>query len=81
MKYCSAIIGAKSMKKVSVEERCAVLVISASNSVSESLHGASTDLLQVFVTISIPYAAAMGKSRTNKYHVSAHNNLVTGQKV
>ena len=39
-KYCSTIRGAKSMKKVSSEQQRAGLVISTSNSVSESLHGA-----------------------------------------
>ena len=47
---------------------------------SESRYGASTDLLKVFGTISIPHAAAMGQSRTNNDHGRAHNNLVTGRK-
>ena len=67
------------MKKVSTEERRAGLKISTSNSVSESLHGASTDLLQVFGTIRIQHAAAMGQSWTNNNHVCAHKNLVTGK--
>ena len=77
-KYCSAIRGSKSMKKVSAEEQRAGLAISASNSVSERLHGASTDFLQVFGTISIPHTAATGHSRTNNCHGRVHNNLVTG---
>ena len=56
-KYLSAIKGAKSLKKVSRAERNASLSLSASNSVSESLHGASTDVLTAFGTISIPNAA------------------------
>ena len=47
---------------------------------SESLHGYSTDLLQVFRTISIPHAAAMGQSRTINNHGRSHKNLVTGLK-
>ena len=78
-KYCSAIRGAKRMKKLSAEEERAGLAISTSNSVSESLHGASTYLLQVFGTISVPHTAAMGQSHTNNNHSRAHNNLVTGQ--
>ena len=62
------------------EERHAGLAISASNIVSESLHGASTNFLQVFGTISIPHAVAMVQSRTNNDHSRAHNNFVTGQK-
>ena len=68
------------MKKVSVEEQRAGLAISASNSVYESLHRASTNLLQVFGTIRIPHAAAMGQSRTNNNHGHSHKNLVTGRK-
>ena len=60
-----------------MEEHRAGLAISASNIVSESLHRASTDLLQVFETISIPNAAAVGQSWTNNDHGCAHNNLVT----
>ena len=78
-KYLSAIRGAKSMKKVSAKERRAGLSMAASNSVSESLHGASTDLLQVFGTISIPNAAAIGQSRTNNDHGRAHKKMVTGR--
>ena len=68
------------MKKVLAEERRAVLAISASNSVSESLHGASTDFLQVLGTISIPHALAMGQSRTNNNHGNSHKNFITGRK-
>ena len=68
------------MKKLSAEEQRSGLAISASNSVSESLHGALTDLLQFFGTISIPHAAAMGQSRTNNDHGRARKNLVTGRK-
>ena len=46
---------------------------------SERLHGASTNLLQVIGTISIPHAAAMGQSRKNNNHGRAYNNLVTGR--
>ena len=67
------------MKKVSAEERRAGLAISSSNSVSESLHGSSTDLLQVFGTISTQHASVMGQSQTNNKHNGDHNNLVTGQ--
>ena len=79
-KYCSAIRGAKNTKKLLTEERRAILAIFASNTMSESLHGASTDLLPVFGSISIPHAAAMGQSLTNNNHGCAHKNLVTGQK-
>ena len=68
------------MKKVSAEERRAGLTISKSNNVSEILHGASTNLLQVFRTISIQHAAAMGQSRTNNNQSLAHKILVTGRK-
>ena len=51
-----------------------------SNSVRESLHGASTNLMQVFGAISVPHAVAMGQSRTNNDHGHAHKNLVTGRK-
>ena len=44
-KYCSVIRRAKSTKKVSTEEQHDGLKISARNSVRESLHRASTDLL------------------------------------
>ena len=79
-KYCSTIREAMSMNNVSVEERRAGLAISASNSVYEIFHRASTNLLQVFRTISIPHAAAMVQSQTNKNHGRAHKNLVTGRK-
>ena len=79
-KYCNIIRGARSMEKVSAEEQRTGLAISASKSASESLHRASTDLLQVFGTISIPHAMEMGQSRTNNDHGRAHKNLVTGQK-
>ena len=78
LKYCSAIRGAKIMQKVSMEEKHAGLAISASDIVSERLHGTSTDLLQVFGTINIPHAATMGQSRTNNNHDRSHKNLVTG---
>ena len=68
------------MKKVSAEERHVGFAISASNSVSEILHGASTNLLQVFRTISIPHVAEMGQPRTNNDHGCAHKHFVTGQK-
>ena len=68
------------MKKVLAEEWRAGLEISASNRVSESLHGASTDLLQVFGTISIPHAAVMGQSCTNNDHGRSKNNIVTSRK-
>ena len=68
------------MKKVSTEEQYAGLTISASNIVSDSIHRDSTNLLQVTGTISIPLAAEMGQSWTNKDHSRAHKNLVTGQK-
>ena len=79
-KYCSKIRGPKIMKKVSLEEQRAGLVIHASNSVSESLHGASTAFLQVFGTISIPHAASIDQSHTNNDHGRAHKNLVKGRK-
>ena len=78
--YCSAIRGANSMKKVSEEEQRAGLAISTSNTVSVSLHGTSTDLMQVFGTISIPHATAMGQTRTNNDHGHSHKNLATDQK-
>ena len=67
------------MKKVLEEERRVGLAIYASNSVSERLHGASTDFLQVFGTTSIPHAAAIGQSRNNNDSGRAHKNLVIGQ--
>ena len=79
-KYCSEIRGPKRMKKISSEEQRAGLAIHASNSVSKSLHGASTDFLQVFGTISIPHAASVDQSHTNNYHGRSHNNLVKGRK-
>ena len=78
VKYCSAIRVAKIMKKVSTKERRDGLTLFASNSVSEILHGALTDFLQVSETISIPHAAAMGQSSTNNDHVHDHKKLVTG---
>ena len=36
-------------------------------------------MMQVFGTISIPHAAAMGQSRTNNNHGRSHKNLVTGR--
>ena len=72
MKYYSA-------KKVLAEEQRASPAIYASNNVSEILHRASTDLLQIFGTISIPHAAVMGQSQTNNDHSRVQNNLVTGQ--
>ena len=54
--------GAKSIKKVSRADRNASLNVLASNSVSESLYGASTDILVAFGTISIPNAAGIGQS-------------------
>ena len=63
-----------------MEERRAGLAISASNSVYEIFHRASTDLLQVFETISIPNAAAVGQSWTNNDHGRAHKKFVTGRK-
>ena len=47
---------------------------------SDILHRASTDLLQVFRAISTPHAAEMGQSWTNNYHIRADNNLVTVRK-
>ena len=79
-KYCSKIRASNRMKKVSSEGQCAGLAIHASNRVSESLHGASTDFLQVFGTISIPHAASIDQSRTNNNHGRSHKNLVKGQK-
>ena len=79
-KYCIAIRGAKSMKKVLAEERRADLVITTSNRVSESLQVVSTNFLQVFGIISIPHAAEMGQSWTKNDHGRAHKNLVTGRK-
>ena len=79
-KYCREIRGAKIMKKVSSEQQRASLTTPASNSVSESLHKASTDFLQVLGTISIPHAASMGRSRTSNDHGHAHKNLVKGRK-
>ena len=76
----STIKGAKSIKKISRAERNASLNVSASNSVSESLHGASTGVLIVFGTISIPNAAGLGQSRTNTDHGRSHKNLVSGCK-
>ena len=78
-KYCSKIRGPKIMKKVSLEEQRAGLVIHASNIVSESLHGSSTAFLQVFGTISIPHVAAMVQSRNDNDHGRAPNNFVTGR--
>ena len=67
------------MNKVLAEEQHVGLAIYASNSVSERLHGASTDLLQIFGTTSIPHTAAMGQSRNNNKTGRVHKNLVTGQ--
>ena len=79
-KYVSVIKGAKSLNKLSRAERNASLSLSKSNSVSESLHIASTDVLITFRTISIPNATGLGQSRTNNEHGRGHTNFVLDQK-
>ena len=78
--HSSTIKGAKSIRKVSRAERNATLNLSASNSVSESLHGALTGVLIAFGTIIIPNAAGLGQSQTNNDHGRGHKNLVSGHK-
>ena len=53
LKYFSTIIGSKSTKKISAEERHAGLAISAIDSVGETLHGASTNLLYKLAQIQL----------------------------
>ena len=73
-KYLSAIQGTKSITKGSRAEMNASLSLSASNIVSKSLHGASTDVLIAFGTISIPNTVRLGQSRTNNDHGRGHKN-------
>ena len=54
--------------------------VDASNSISESVHAASTDMLVVFGTIQAQYCAAIGQSRFNNEFGRAHKKLVHGQK-
>ena len=79
-RYLSAIGGVSSLTKISEEQRVAGFGVDASNSVSESVHAASTDMLVVFGTIHAQYCAAIGQSRFNNDFGRAHKNLVRGQK-
>ena len=79
-KYLGDIKGAKSIKKVSRAERNTGLNVFASNIVSESLHGASTNVLVAFGTIIIPNVAGIGQLRTNNDHGRSHKNIVSGRK-
>ena len=57
-----------------------VAIIDASNRISESLHVASTDMLQVFGTIPVDHCTAIGMTRSNNDFGRAHKNLVHGRK-
>ena len=69
----------KSLVKISPEERQAGLGVAASNSFSESLHGASTEALILHGTVRIDHAAGVGQTRCNNDHGRAHQTLVTGR--
>ena len=79
-KYLGASKCAKSIKQVLRAERNAGFNVSASNSVSASLHGTSTDVLVAFGTISIPNAMELGQSGTNNDHCRSHKKFVSGRK-
>ena len=79
-RYLSAIGGKSSLAEISEEQRVAGFGVDASNSVSESVHAASTDMLVVFGTIRTQYCAAIGQTRSNNDFGRAHKNLVQGQK-
>ena len=79
-KYLSAIEGKASMSLVTEEERADGLGIDASNSVSESVHAASIDMLELFGTIRMDYCAAIGQSRFNNDFGRAHKNNVSGRR-
>ena len=79
-KYLSTIGGARSLRNMSMEDRKAGLGMAASNGVSESLHAAATDMLQVFGTIDMARVGAIGQSRFNNDYGRAHKTLVTGRK-
>ena len=81
-KYLKAIKGKKSMArgKVKRAERMAGRGIDATNSISESLHAASTYGLQQGSTIRLYHCAAEGQTRANNDFGRNHVSLVSGRK-
>ena len=78
--FFSTIGGKASMSVETEEERADGLGIDARNSVSESVHVASTDMLVVFGTIRVGYCAAIGQSRFNNDFGRAHKNNDSSRK-
>ena len=79
-RYLSEINGISSLAVISEEQRVAGYGVDASNSVSESVHAASTDMFVVFGTIRAQFCAGIGQSRFNNDFGRGHKNLVRGQK-
>ena len=70
--YLSAIIGAKSVRKVTKEEVLAGRNVPATNCISESTHASSTVDFQY--TTRPDHICATGQTRSNKDYHRAHNN-------
>ena len=79
-KYLSASNGVASLAMISEEMRTDGFGIDASNSVCESLHAASTDMLVIFGTIRIDHCCAIGMTRSNNDFGRGHKTKVSGRK-
>ena len=78
--YLNDVNGERCMNKVSEKERKDGLGVSASNCISESLHGMVTQDKQMFGTIDIQHSAAGGHARSINLFGRGEEELVKGNK-